>query len=67
MKLTINGEEQQVPETVASVEQLLAHFNVGHKKSVVEKNGEILTKPEQKESLLNENDRLEIVHFVGGG
>ncbi|RKD73290.1 sulfur carrier protein [Sinobaca qinghaiensis] len=67
MKLTINGEEQQIPETVESVEQLLAHFNVAHKKSVVEKNGEILTKPEQKESLLNENDRLEIVHFVGGG
>ncbi|WP_252314964.1 sulfur carrier protein ThiS [Sinobaca sp. H24] len=67
MKLIINGEEQQIPEMVESVEQLLAHFNVGHKKSVVEKNGEILTKPEQKESLLNENDRLEIVHFVGGG
>ncbi len=30
------------------------HFNVGHKKSVVEKNGDILTRPEQKESALKE-------------
>lgn len=67
MKLWINGEPMEVPEDVSTVADLLNHFGIEEKIAVVEVNLNILSKSEHAASTLAEGDRIEIVHFVGGG
>lgn len=67
MKLTINGEQHHVPETISSVGDLLQHFQLDQKVLIVEHNEAILEKLAHSETILSDGDRIEIVHFVGGG
>ncbi|WP_421385057.1 sulfur carrier protein ThiS [Bacillus salacetis] len=67
MKLIINSDEVQVDETVATVEDLLSHFQLDQKVAIVELNKEILEKSKHAEARLANGDVVEIVHFVGGG
>ncbi|HAU88281.1 MAG TPA: thiamine biosynthesis protein ThiS [Lachnospiraceae bacterium] len=59
-------------ELIANYEQktlqnLLTTLNYDLTKIAVEKNGEIIPKSQYDTTILNENDVLEIVTFVGGG
>jgi len=69
MKVHINGEEREFetssgPFTLAAlVEQLGMKFY----RVAVELNREIVPRDHWAEIKLNDGDRLEIVHFVGGG
>lgn len=67
LELTINGDAVQVPESVATVSQLLAHFGLDQKVVVVEINQTILEKAAQADTPVRSGDRIEMVHFVGGG
>ncbi|OCT11577.1 thiamine biosynthesis protein ThiS [Paenibacillus pectinilyticus] len=67
MKLHINGEQVDVPETIRTVEELLAHFDLSDKMLVVEHNAAILHKENHAGAKLAEGHQIEIVHFVGGG
>jgi sulfur carrier protein len=67
LELIINGDAVQVPESVATVSQLLAHFGLERKVVVVEINQRILDKVQHAETNLRSGDRIEMVHFVGGG
>jgi len=67
MKVLLNGDYIQLPEHVAFVSDVLKHFEIHDKVVVVEVNGEILTKIEHQSTRLSDKDRIEIVHFVGGG
>lgn len=67
MELILNGENIVVPENVETVVDLLAHHHVHNKVVVVEVNGEILMKEEHQSTRLSDRDKIEIVHFVGGG
>jgi thiamine biosynthesis protein ThiS len=66
MKLQINGEEKIVdaPQTVSS---LISAMSMKPDRVAVELNREIIPRDRWPETSLNEGDRLEIVHFVGGG
>ena len=66
MKLTVNGDPMEVPqgETAAA---LLEGLKLNPGLVVVELNMTILKRNELEETMLKENDELEIVHFVGGG
>ena len=48
-------------------ELLLKKYKLTNKKIAVEHNGIILQKNEYKKKNLKNNDKLEIVHFIGGG
>ena len=50
-----------------SVEALLSHLGLPQKKVAVERNREIVPKSTFGEATLSEGDRLEIIHFIGGG
>ena len=65
MRLIINGEERQfdAPTVVALLEQL----GVKGDRVAVELNREIVPRAEWAKAALRDGDRLEIVHFVGGG
>lgn len=67
MILTVNGDQVEVPNTVKTIAGLLQHFELHHKVVIVEKNAEILEKTEHAETLISDKDKIELVHFVGGG
>lgn len=64
--LTLNGEKRTVPEPL-SVAGLLSELGVEARKVAVERNLEIVPRSLYGETWLVAGDRLEIVHFIGGG
>ncbi|MGR8933043.1 MAG: sulfur carrier protein ThiS [Gammaproteobacteria bacterium] len=66
MKIYINGEARTIGEQ-ARVADLLAEMDLSGKRIAVELNREILPFDRFAEHVLQENDRLEIVHAIGGG
>ena len=66
MQIIINGEEKSF-NTVLNVEQLLGEIGLDHNKVAVELNLEIVPKSSYRKTQLNDGDKLEIVHFIGGG
>jgi sulfur carrier protein len=67
MNLQINGDQVTVPGTVHNVADLLENFGLQNKVVIVEINQTILEKSAHAETRLSDGDRIEIVHFVGGG
>lgn len=66
MNITLNGEARAIPDGL-SVESLLQHLGIVSKKVAVERNLEIVPKSTFPTTLITDGDRLEIVHFIGGG
>lgn len=69
MKLHINGDERTFSDTPASftLATLVEILGMKVDRVAVELNRDIVTRERWAETVLNEGDRLEIVHFVGGG
>lgn len=65
MQIIINGEAATISDM--SVLQYLESISIDPRRVAVELNLDILPKVEYGNTLLKEGDRLEIVHFVGGG
>ncbi|MBO9509494.1 sulfur carrier protein ThiS [Thalassospira sp. A3_1] len=66
MRLTINGEDRTI-ETAATVADLLGELGITATKVAVERNLEIVPKTAYGDTALADGDKLEIVHFIGGG
>lgn len=66
MNLFLNGEAFTLEKPI-NVAQLLEQLQLGNKRIAVEYNLDILSKGEHANTLLKENDRVEIVHAIGGG
>jgi thiamine biosynthesis protein ThiS len=66
LNITLNGDTRAIPDGL-SVEGLLAHLGIQTKKVAVERNLEIVPKSTFTTTQLADGDRLEIVHFIGGG
>lgn len=66
MKLHINGEERAVPDAL-SLAALLEHLGMKADRVAVELNRDIVARDRWAATPLADGDRLEIVHFVGGG
>jgi sulfur carrier protein len=66
MTITLNGDEREVPDGL-TVEGLLAHLDLHPRTIVVERNGDILRRDAYPGVQVEQGDRLELVHFVGGG
>ncbi len=65
LRLTINGEPREIAaETVA---RLVGELGLDPRKVAVERNLEIVPKSQFEATALNDGDRIEIVHFIGGG
>jgi sulfur carrier protein len=65
--LQINGNSTEVPNTVNNAENLLMHLKLENKIVIVEVNGTIIQKGKHQEAPIMDGDKVEIVHFVGGG
>jgi thiamine biosynthesis protein ThiS len=66
MRLIINGEEKTYPDAL-SLAQLIEQLDMKGDRVAVELNREIVPRAQWPQTPLNEGDKLEIVHFVGGG
>lgn len=67
MKLMINGEEIQVPDSLQSITELLEHLHLNGQIVIAEVNQDIISNENQSKTQINENDKIELVRFVGGG
>jgi sulfur carrier protein len=66
LNLTINGETRAV-DAVGDLAALVASLGLDPKKVAVERNLEIVPRSAYASTVLAEGDRIEIVHFIGGG
>ena len=66
IRLMVNGESRTVTSGL-TVRGLLESLDLASGTIVVERNLEILDRAKYDEVVLIEGDKLELVHFVGGG
>lgn len=66
MQITLNGEPKDLT-TAINVHGLLGDLGIDPKKVAVERNLEIVPKSQFETTMVEEGDRFEIVHFIGGG
>jgi len=66
MNLTVNGEERHFG-ALASLSDLVAELGLDARKVAVERNLEIVPRSAYGKTALADGDRIEIVHFIGGG
>ena len=65
-KIQLNGKKVVI-KTNFSIFDLLKKYNLIKKKVAIEHNGTIIPKNDFKKKYLKNNDKIEIVHFIGGG
>lgn len=66
MQLTINGEKRDFADGL-SLAALVEQMTVKAERVAVELNLDIVPRDRWSQTMLQDGDRLEIVHFVGGG
>ena len=66
MLIQINGESREVPEAITLTE-LIRNLSLAPERLAIELNRQVIRRAAWTETRLQEGDRLEIVHFVGGG
>ena len=67
MHIFINGEDKSFAGPPLSLAQLIERLGMKGERVAVELNREIVSRAQWSETSLRDGDRLEIVHFVGGG
>ena len=66
MNIEVNGKPMDLPAE-QSVADLVSALELDGRLIVVELNRQIVRRTERDEIRLRDGDRVEIVHFVGGG
>ncbi|HNV86238.1 MAG TPA: sulfur carrier protein ThiS [Candidatus Omnitrophota bacterium] len=66
LSIWVNGEKKEVNEKM-SLSDLLKSLGVDSSSVAVERNREIVLRDLYPSVRLGEGDRIEVVHFVGGG
>jgi len=65
-KIQLNGKKITI-KPKSTIYELLKKFKLNNKKVAIEHNGIIIPKIAHKKKYLKNNDKLEVVHFIGGG
>lgn len=66
MTLTINGETREFTD-ISTLSDLVSHLGMKPDRVAIELNRELVGRSRWPETQLSDGDKLEIVHFVGGG
>ena len=66
IKIKLNGKFSMINENI-SLLVFLKHLKIPIRKVAIELNQEIIDKNHLKIIKLKKNDKIEIVHFIGGG
>ena len=65
-KIQLNGKKVVIKSNYSLLD-LLKKYKLSNKKVAVEHNGVIVQKANYKKKYLCNNDKVEVVHFIGGG
>jgi len=66
LRILINGEGKECEEGI-SLSALIELLELQPQRIAIELNREVIRRADWKSTVLRNEDRLEIVHFVGGG
>ena len=66
MNVVVNGKELEIKDNI-TIQELLKELKIEQKVMAVAVNMEIVKKDKWSEHKIKENDKLELLHFVGGG
>ena len=66
ISVVVNGERRALPDDL-TLRGVLREFELDPRAVVVEHNREIVRRPRLDEVRVRDGDRIELVHFVGGG
>ena len=65
-KIQLNGDSYEI-NAGTNLDKLLNKLKIQKNKVAIEVNGTIVEKNKYSNLILNKNDKVEIVHFIGGG
>ena len=65
-KIQLNGDPYEI-NNGTNLDELLNKLKIKKNKVAIEVNGEIIERKKYPNLVLNMNDKVEIVHFIGGG
>ena len=65
-KIQLNGSSYEI-NIGSNLNELLNKLKLQKNKVAIEVNGEIVEKSKYQNLVLSKNDKVEIVHFIGGG
>ena len=65
-KIQLNGASYEINDGT-NLNELLNNLKLQKNKIAIEVNGEIIEKNKYPNLILNKDDKVEIVHFIGGG
>ena len=65
-KIQLNGSKLELKKKY-SIFTLLKKYKVDSKKAAVELNGKIINSSKYRAVFVKDRDKIEIVHFIGGG
>ncbi|MEA1080619.1 sulfur carrier protein ThiS [Marinobacter qingdaonensis] len=66
MQVEVNGDAMELPAG-ATVVTLIEHLALAGKRLAVEVNEDIVPRSQHGDFVLNDGDRVEVVHAIGGG
>ncbi|MFT3743988.1 MAG: sulfur carrier protein ThiS [Pyrinomonadaceae bacterium] len=66
IQIFLNGEKRSVP-TPIDLDRLLEHFSLPKQRIAIELNNMVVRRVDWPQTAVSEADRIEVVHFVGGG
>ncbi|HEX3558622.1 MAG TPA: sulfur carrier protein ThiS [Pyrinomonadaceae bacterium] len=66
MQIKLNGETKELTDGT-TLQRLVEQLSLAPERLAVELNYEVIRRSEWPHAALSEGDRVEIVHFVGGG
>lgn len=66
MRIQINGEPRELEEGI-SLPKLVASLNLKAEQVAIELNQKVVRRAQWESTVLHADDKVEIVHFVGGG
>ena len=66
IKIKVNGKFKLIPDNY-KISNLVKELKIPLKKVAIELNQEIIDKKKIGKIILKKNDKIEIVHFIGGG
>ena len=65
-KIQLNGDPYEI-NGQTNLNELLNKLKIQKNKVAIEVNGEIVQKDKYQNLILRKDDKVEIVHFIGGG
>lgn len=66
MRVIVNGEKRDLPDEI-TLEGLIHHLALAPERLAIERNHEVVRRADWPRITLSEDDKIEIIHFVGGG